>query len=350
MASRSDGLRAWRRCARRARTVATVYGGKNMSRHIASLAAALACLSAAPAIADPDPAAPSLNGARDLQSGFAGDPITIQVRAGGVNRARTIGSQCNGYIADRPDYRITYHPRTGTLPLILAVRSDSDTMLAVRAPDGRWYCDDDSGGGSNPAIRFNRPLDGAYAIFVGTYNEGGNAPAALRISELTSNQPTAATFTLGGTTSSAGKVPDQRMNPDEQPYNGETSLSTGFGSTRRVAVRAGGRIDARSVGRQCTGFAGSKPDYRVRYQAQAIGGKVGSAMPLIFTVNSRADTMLAINGPDGRWYCDDDSGPGTNPLVRFDAPRTGRYDIFVGIYEAGEVVDAELRIDERDGG
>lgn len=315
------------------------------------LLAVLGLVTSAPAAAlDPDPSAPSLNGEVTLQSGFPGDPRVISVRAGGINRARMLGSDCTGYVANQPDYRITYQPRTGTLPLIFSVQSESDTMLAVRAPNGRWYCDDDSGGGSTPALRFNNPLPGRYAIFVGTYSSGANAAARLRISELTSSVASSANFDLGGrgTATASDSASRVRIDPAGESFNGSAALATGFG-LRRVNVRAGGDANALTISAQCTGFVGTRPDYKVEYRAQSGGGKVGSARPLMFSVRSSADTMLVINGPDGRWYCDDDGGEGNNPLVRFDPPTSGRYDVFVGTYRAGDTVESELRISELDG-
>ena len=42
------------------------------------------------------------------------------------------------------------------------------------------------------------------------------------------------------------------------------------------------------------------PDYRLNYQA-------GGNWPLHIFAQSDSDTTLAVNGPDGTWYCDDDS-------------------------------------------
>src|SRR5690606_41682480 len=50
----------------------------------------------------------------------------------------------------------------------------------------------------------------------------------------------------------------------------------------------------------------------------------GGNLPLIFSVSSSRDTTLVVNGPNGRWYCDDDSGEGTNPSLRFGSPMAGQ--------------------------
>ena len=51
---------------------------------------------------------------------------------------------------------------------------------------------------------------------------------------------------------------------------------------------------------------------------------------------SPTDTTLAVNLPDGRWVCDDDSGEGTDPLVTFSNPESGNYNIWVGAYGSND--------------
>lgn len=70
------------------------------------------------------------------------------------------------------------------------------------------------------------------------------------------------------------------------------------------------------------------------------------SLPLIISVNSSTDTTLVINGPDGGWYCDDDSGIGTNPSIRWERPPAGQYDIWVGTWGSTSLREAELLISE----
>jgi hypothetical protein len=116
-----------------------------------------------------------------LNSGFTPDPWVVQVDAGGNLDASGIGNPCRGAIADAPDFQLTYN--AGSLPLVFRTRSGVDTTLVVNGADGRWYCDDDSGGGLNAQVFFSRPQSGVYDIWVGTYG-GGVAPAQLLITEL----------------------------------------------------------------------------------------------------------------------------------------------------------------------
>lgn len=123
-------------------------------------------------------------GELSLSAGFNNDPRVISLRAGGTIPASEIDSDCRGYITDAPDVRLYYE--AGSLPLIISVDSGADTTLVVNTPDGEFHCDDDSGQGTNPSIRFSRPLEGRYEIWVGTYSATASQPARLYISELSS--------------------------------------------------------------------------------------------------------------------------------------------------------------------
>jgi hypothetical protein len=106
-----------------------------------------------------------------------------------------------------------------------------------------------------------------------------------------------------------------------------------------VTIRSGGAIDARSISPACAGFISNAPDVRLNYTA--------GALPLVLSVAAGADTTLVINGPDGRWYCDDDGGVnGNNPMVRFDAPQSGRYEIWIGTYGNTSLQPGQLNISE----
>lgn len=123
-------------------------------------------------------------GTVNLSGGFTPDPYAVNVQSGGsTNVGQTIGGSCRGFVSQAPDVRLNFSP--GSLPLIISVASGSDTTLVVNAPDGRWYCDDDSGvNGLNPMVRFNSPRGGQYDIWIGTYGGATLQNAQLQISEL----------------------------------------------------------------------------------------------------------------------------------------------------------------------
>ena len=126
----------------------------------------------------------------------------------------------------------------------------------------------------------------------------------------------------------------------QDPTYGSVSLSSGFTpDPYTVDLQSGGSIDAESrLGGDCRGYVANAPDFSVNYTS--------GSFPLIFSVDSGSDTTLVINGPDTNWYCDDDSGEGLNPSVRFDNPASGRYDVWVGTYSSSELRDATLNVSE----
>jgi len=120
---------------------------------------------------------------------------------------------------------------------------------------------------------------------------------------------------------------------------GEIELESGFTPDPRViSLRAGGDIAARRAGAGCNGFITDPPDVRLHYDA--------GSLPLIISVDAGSDTTLVVNGPDGSFYCDDDSGEGVNPSVRLNRPQSGRYEIWVGTYSSGNSQPARLYISE----
>lgn len=147
---------------------------KNMA---AAMILSVAAVSAAPATAQNVNANPNYETVH-LESGFTPDPYYIRLQSGGSIDAQSISSDCRGFISDAPDVRL--HFEAGRLPLLISALSDSDTTLVINAPNGRWYCDDDSGEGLNPSVRFDPVVSGRYEIWVGTY--GGRSLEATRLS------------------------------------------------------------------------------------------------------------------------------------------------------------------------
>ena len=128
--------------------------------------------------------APPHYGSVSLDSGFIPDPHVVEVSVGGTREADRLGSDCEGFISDRPDFRLRFDS-LGILPLYIWVESETDTTLAINGPDGEWYCDDDSGRGVNPYVKFGSPDSGTYDIWVGAFSRENNfEDAILRISEL----------------------------------------------------------------------------------------------------------------------------------------------------------------------
>ena len=126
------------------------------------------------------------------------------------------------------------------------------------------------------------------------------------------------------------------QNPASTATSGGTRVRAGFTPDPiQVRIYSGGSIDASRLGGRCVGMIASAPDYEFTYTA--------GSFPLSFGVVSDGDTSLVINGPDGRWYCNDDS-QGLNPVLSWGRPPSGSYDVWVGA--VGEPASSTLLISE----
>lgn len=124
------------------------------------------------------------------------------------------------------------------------------------------------------------------------------------------------------------------------PNYGTLNLSAGFQPDPQVVnLQSGGSRNAQNLSSSCRGFISDAPDVRLNYSA--------GQYQLMISADSSTDTTLVVNGPDGSWYCDDDGGNnGLNPLIRFDNPASGQYDIWVGTYGSASLAPAQLYISE----
>jgi hypothetical protein len=130
------------------------------------------------------------------------------------------------------------------------------------------------------------------------------------------------------------------QNMSLNPTYGTATLTSGFTPDPYVVnVQSGGTLNANTLSPSCAGFIATAPDVRLNF--------TGGSLPLIISVASSADTTLVVNGADGQWYCDDDSGAnGLNPMVRFNNPPSGQYDIWVGTYGNASLQPAAVNISE----
>lgn len=108
------------------------------------------------------------------------------------------------------------------------------------------------------------------------------------------------------------------------PTYGQTTLEAGFTPNPvTVNLTAGGVIDAAAeIGGDCTGQIAIAPDYLVAYS--------GDGSALTIAADSPFDTVLAVQGPDGVWHCDDDGAGGNDPQIVFEGAAHGEYAIRVG--------------------
>src|SRR5690242_14731216 len=86
-----------------------------------------------------------------------------------------------------------------------------------------------------------------------------------------------------------------RPDPSLQPNYGTSNLVSGFEPDPFVTnLDAGGDYDASGMGVSgCVGFIARAPDYRINWTA----GR--NKLPLVFSVQSDADTTLVVNDAEG---------------------------------------------------
>lgn len=147
------------------------------------IAAALAAVCTTSVAAQDISAAPNYGDLR-LAPGFSPDPNLVVVRAGGSIDVAGNLKACSGYVTSAPDLRLHWDGN-GSLDLKVSVISNADTTLVINGPSGTWYCDDDSGEGSNPSLTLSS-VAGQYDIWVGTFGSDETQSAVVSISELSS--------------------------------------------------------------------------------------------------------------------------------------------------------------------
>lgn len=126
---------------------------------------------------------------------------------------------------------------------------------------------------------------------------------------------------------------------NQEPTFGVLNLITGYiPDPAVIPLIAGGDVDAATLGGECVGFIATAPDFRVNYEA-------GTDYPLIISAVSDTDLTLVVNDAAGNWHCNDDMD-GYNPVVRIDAPASGQYDVWVGVYGEPATAPAGLYISE----
>jgi len=123
---------------------------------------------------------------RALEAGFLPDPEVITVTPGGpIELDDSHGEGCVGFVTEAPTVRLAYDASSDQEELFFAARSEVDTVLVVRAPNGQISCNDDRSDETlDPGVSFNNPASGVYEIWVGTYDGEESGSAELRISEI----------------------------------------------------------------------------------------------------------------------------------------------------------------------
>ncbi|QPH55415.1 peptidase S1 [Pontivivens ytuae] len=125
------------------------------------------------------------------------------------------------------------------------------------------------------------------------------------------------------------------------PHFGQIDLRAGFQPDPHIrSITAGGTHDlARCFGNNWAGFVTVRPDFDLYWN--------GQSRQLTIAVQSRADTVLLVNAPDGSWHYNDDY-QGLNSAITFRNPQQGLYDIWIGSYDGSRRNPGTLMFTEYD--
>ena len=131
---------------------------------------------------------PPIYGSVVLNSGFVPDPYTVAVVSGGPVNVSYLGGGCTGFATSQPTFSVDY--TAGGFPLLrFYFIGGGDTTMIINAPNGAYFCNDDSFGTLNPTLDFNSPASGRYDIWIGSFVEGASINGTLHVTVVSSNHP-----------------------------------------------------------------------------------------------------------------------------------------------------------------
>ena len=269
----------------------------------------------------------------------AADVFTVQ--AGGPVWGLEFSTECMGFFAAEPG--ILVDAAAGQSFGVFAV-SESDTTLAVQTPSGRFICNDDAFGSSNPALSINATETGIYSISAGSFDPeimsmafvgvGQRLPTIEDSSDLGNPyiQLFIQNFSVSATDSGPTEIEDPVPNEillgatEASPRNALTMTNP----TALADIKTAGVEPLSSFNEACVGT--SDP-----YNATQITSDFSASSELIFFANGGDDLTLLVIAPDGTAACADDFAGSRNPLVSFDDIQAGPYEVYLGTYGGGDV-------------
>ncbi len=225
----------------------------------------------------------------------------------------------------------------------VATQLPGNTTAAVvgKLPDNSWYqvnVNGIVGWISGTVVRLGGQCGSVPAVTLTP--SGAVTPTATR-----TGTPATATATSTGTATPTATV---TLTPSAAPtlnfslpaVYGSTALTSGFiPDPFTVGITAGGPASASYLGGGCTGYTTSAPSFSVNYTS--------GAFPLLrFYFIGSGDTTMIINTPSGSYVCVDDSFGTLNPTLDFNTPSSGRYDVWIGTFDAGGSIGGTLYVTE----
>lgn len=219
---------------------------------------------------------------------------------------------------------------------------NATAQVIGRLPDSSWY-----------QVNLNGVVGWVSASVV---ISGGNcsavqpaqttSPTATPTTNTTTTATSTATVTVTGTATSTATVtpgPQATLNFSLPAAFGSTSITSGFvPDPFTVGMTAGGPANVAYLGGGCSGHTTSAPSFSVNYTS-------GAFPTLRFYFIGAGDTTMIINSPSGSYACVDDSFGTVDPTIDFNSPSSGRYDVWIATFGAGQSIGGTLYVTENTG-
>ncbi len=275
--------------------------------------------------------------AYDLQADI--EAITFGGEVGGGSLGASGTGECAGFTTPEPALTLDWSGRSTRLRVFFAAISSGDVnaALIIQAPDLTWWCNRDFAlGFTDPLIEFENPAAGRYTIWLAHETErGASIPGALHITERRELTPDGITL--------------EASTPITTPligFSGANFAADVLRDPLTVPFTAGGLIEAalNNPTSGCVGYYADTP---------AITLELTDSLPFLraFVIApdpAEADPTLIAAMPDGHWYCADDWGGTTLPMITvFGGTGTGLARFWVGSYHAEQQFSGTLVITER---
>lgn len=253
------------------------------------------------------------------------------VAGGGVDLGGCMDVPGNGFVAESPDFELSYSGATGQ-DLQLSVTASCDAVLLVNDSAGEWWHSDDADGGTNPRLVLSGAQDGVFDIWVGTY-DAPTCDASLVIQTFPAGTAPPLDQVIEDPVGT-GLCPDFNL-PAGQDIAADLSQ---LAAPQTYSVVAGGDIDLLTCPETLgVGYVIQSPDFELALSGNAQGADV------TVSVLSQCDPVLLINDASGAWLFNDDFNGDLNPSIVLSGAMDGVYDIWVGSLGT-ESCDATLQI------
>lgn len=104
-----------------------------------------------------------------------------------------------------------------------------------------------------------------------------------------------------------------------------------------VSLNGGGAVDAATLDEACVGFIAEAPSFTVNWEGEV------EAFDIFY--HSDFDPTLVLQLPDGAYLCNDDASDNLlDPELTVEMPAEGQYNLWVGSYDAGQIIPGLLVI------